>query len=71
MIDDYGIFVGRFYLIIVVDVVMSVIIGFCLIFECLFWFLVVLCFVYVICSKDNWLVECGIVYFWVMYGCFK
>lgn len=68
VIDGVGVFVGRAYLTLLVDVCTRCIVGFCLTLEKPATLSVALCLAQAMCAKDDWLRARGLVQSWPVFG---
>jgi putative transposase len=68
VIDGVGVFVGRAYLTLLVDVCTRCIVGFCLTLEKPATLSVALCLARAMCAKDDWLRARGLVQSWPVFG---
>ena len=68
VIDGVGVFVGRAYLTLLVDVCTRCIVGFCLTLEKPSTLSVALCLAQAMCAKDDWLRARGVVQSWPVFG---
>lgn len=68
VIDGVGVFVGRAYLTLLVDVCTRCIVGFCLTLEKPSTLSVALCLAQAMCAKDDWLRARGLVQSWPVFG---
>ncbi|MGO9390245.1 Mu transposase C-terminal domain-containing protein [Rhodoblastus sp.] len=68
VIDGAGVFVGRAYLTILVDVFSRCILGFCLTIEAPSTLSVALCLAHAICPKEAWLATRGVAHDWPTFG---
>ncbi|MEO6382240.1 MAG: Mu transposase C-terminal domain-containing protein [Nitrobacter sp.] len=68
VIDGIGVFVGRAYLTLLVDVCTRAIVGFCLTLEKPSTLSVALCLAQAMCAKDEWLRARGLVQCWPVFG---
>lgn len=68
VVNNGGVFIGRPYLTIVIDVATRAILGFCLTLEKPSVLSVALCLAHAICRKDEWLTARSIHHAWPMFG---